>query len=79
MVRVPSGHHLVLDCLLLHPEDLEEPELDQELQEELPEGGGEEVGDELNQSAGLWLTLGATQREIFLQFRPENILILTNK
>ena len=78
MVRVPSGHHLVLDCLLLHPENLEEPELDQELQEELPEGGGEEVGDELDQSTSLWVTLWTTQRKIFLQFRPENVLIFNN-
>lgn len=59
MVRITGRHHLVVDGLLLHPEDPGEPELDQELQEELPQVGGEEVGDVLDQPAGLRPTLGA--------------------
>ena len=59
MVRIPCGDHLVVDCLLLHPEDPGEPELHQELEEELPEVGGKEVGDVLDQPVRLWPTLGA--------------------
>ena len=59
MMRVPGGHHLVVDCLLLHPEDPGEPELDQVLQEELSQVGGEEVSDILDQPVGLRLTLRA--------------------
>ena len=49
----------MVDCLLLHPEDPGEPELHQELEEELPEVGGKEVGDVLDQPVRLWPTLGA--------------------
>ena len=59
MVRIPGGHHLVVDCLLLHLEDPGEPELHQELQEELPEVRGEVVGDVLDQPVRLRPTLRA--------------------
>ena len=59
-MRIVSGHQLVVDCLLFHLENPGEPELHEELQEQVPQVGGEEVGDVVNEPTGLRYTLWTT-------------------